>query len=113
MQTVTDTAQAYGSGASETIAGRALRDDLAQVRDFQRFAAEEIGTSVAQRAVAWMLANPAVQVAIVGARRARHIDEAFTASELHLGDSELTHIDRIVAGTTTFTGPSSDAMPTR
>ena len=73
----------------------------------------ELGASVAQLAVAWTLANPAVQVAIVGARRARHIDEAITASELHLGESELTHIDRIMAGTTTFTGPSPDAMPTR
>ena len=93
--------------------GDTFRHNLDQVRDLQRFAAEELGASVAQLAVAWTLANPAVQVAIVGARRARHIDEAITASELHLGESELTHIDRIMAGTTTFTGPSPDAMPTR
>jgi aryl-alcohol dehydrogenase-like predicted oxidoreductase len=69
--------------------------------------------AVAQVAVAWTLANPGVQVAIVGARRAQHIDEAVIASELHLGDDELTQIDRIMAGTMAFTGPSPDRMPTR
>ncbi len=79
----------------------------------QRFASEELGTSVAQLAVSWTLANPNVQVAIVGARRAQHIDEAITASELHLSDHALAHIDRIMTGATSFVGPSPDQMPTR
>jgi aryl-alcohol dehydrogenase-like predicted oxidoreductase len=93
--------------------GATFHHNLDTVRDLQRFAADELGRSVAQLAVAWTLANPAVDVAIVGARRPLHIDEAVTASELHLGDDELAHIDRIMAGATTFTGPSPDAMPTR
>lgn len=93
--------------------GEAFRHNLDKVRDVGRFAAEELGRSVAQLAVAWTVANPGVQVAIVGARRAQHIDEAVIASELHLGDDELTQIDRIMAGTTAFTGPSPDRMPTR
>ena len=93
--------------------GDTFRRDLDKVRDLQRFAAEELGRSVAQLAVAWTLANPAVHVAIVGARRAQHIDEAITASELHLADDELTRIDHIMAGTPAFTGPSPDRMPTR
>jgi hypothetical protein len=42
--------------------------------------------------VAWTLANPAVQLAIVGARRPLLIDEAVAAGELHLGDDDLAHI---------------------
>jgi aryl-alcohol dehydrogenase-like predicted oxidoreductase len=93
--------------------GETFHDNLEKVRDLQRFASEERGTSVAPLAVAWTLANPAVQAAIVGARRPSHIDEAITASELHLGDDALAHIDRIVAGAMSFVGPSPDQMPTR
>jgi aryl-alcohol dehydrogenase-like predicted oxidoreductase len=93
--------------------GETFHDNLEKVRDLQRFASEELGTSVAPLAVAWTLANPAVQAAIVGARRPSHIDEAITASELHLGDDALAHIDRIVAGAMSFVGPSPDQMPTR
>jgi aryl-alcohol dehydrogenase-like predicted oxidoreductase len=93
--------------------GETFHDNLEKVRDLQRFASEELGTSVAPLAVAWTLANPAVQAAIVGARRPSHIDEAITASQLHLGDDALAHIDRIMAGAMSFVGPTPDQMPTR
>jgi aryl-alcohol dehydrogenase-like predicted oxidoreductase len=93
--------------------GETFRRNLEKVRELQRFASEEFGSSVGQLAVAWTLANPAVQVAIVGAQRAQHIDDAVAASELHLGDDELAHIDRIMTGAMAFTGPSPDRMPTR
>jgi aryl-alcohol dehydrogenase-like predicted oxidoreductase len=93
--------------------GETFRHNLKKVRDLERFASGELGCSTAQLAVSWTLANPAVQVAIVGARRAQHIDEAVTASDLHLGVEELAHIETIMAGTRTFTGPSPDQMPTR
>jgi aryl-alcohol dehydrogenase-like predicted oxidoreductase len=93
--------------------GDTFHHNLVTVRDLQRFAADELGRSVAQLAIAWTLANPAVHVAIVGARRPAHIDDALAASELHLGDDQLDKIDRMVAGATAFTGPSPDAMPTR
>ena len=92
--------------------GATFHRNLERVGELQRFASEALGTSVAQLAVAWTLANPAVQVAIVGAQRAQHVDEAVIASELHLDDDALAHIDRIMAGATTFTGPSPDQMPT-
>jgi aryl-alcohol dehydrogenase-like predicted oxidoreductase len=93
--------------------GETFRRNLENVRELQRFASEEHGTSVGQLAVAWTLANPAVQVAIVGAQRAQHVDDAVAASELHLGDEELANIDRIMTGAMAFTGPSPDRMPTR
>jgi aryl-alcohol dehydrogenase-like predicted oxidoreductase len=92
--------------------GETFHQNLEQVRNLERFATEELGTSVAQLAVAWTLANPAVQVAIVGAKRVQHIDEAITASELHLADDALARIDQIMAGAPSFVGPTPDRMPT-
>jgi aryl-alcohol dehydrogenase-like predicted oxidoreductase len=91
--------------------GAGYHRNLEKVRDLERFASEQIGSSVAALAVAWTLANPAVQVAIVGARRTTHVDEAISASELQLGDHALARIDRVMAGATSFTGPSPDQMP--
>jgi aryl-alcohol dehydrogenase-like predicted oxidoreductase len=93
--------------------GETFRRNLEKVRDLQRFASEELGSSIGQLAVAWTLANPDIQVAIVGAQLPLHIDDAVAASELHLGDDELAHIDRIMNGAMAFTGPSPDKMPTR
>jgi aryl-alcohol dehydrogenase-like predicted oxidoreductase len=93
--------------------GETFHHNLEKIRDLQHFAADELGVSVAQLAVAWTLANPAVHVAIVGAQRAQHIDEAITASELQVGNDALAQINRIMAGTTPFIGPSPDRMPTR
>jgi aryl-alcohol dehydrogenase-like predicted oxidoreductase len=93
--------------------GATFHRNLEKVADLQGFASEALGTSVAQLAVAWTLANPAVQVAIVGAQRAQHVDEAIAASELHLDDDVLARIDRIMAGASAFSGPSPDQMPTR
>jgi len=53
---------------SSVFEGEAFRRNLAVVSELERFAVDELGTSVAQLAVAWTLANPAVQVTIVGAR---------------------------------------------
>jgi aryl-alcohol dehydrogenase-like predicted oxidoreductase len=53
--------------------GDAFRRNLETVRELDGFARER-GRSVSQLAIAWTLANPAVDVAIVGARRAIHID---------------------------------------
>jgi aryl-alcohol dehydrogenase-like predicted oxidoreductase len=96
-----------------TFQGETFRTNLGKVRDLERFAYEQLGSSVGQLAVAWTLANAAVEVAIVGARRTRHIDEAVAASDLRLDDDALAQIDRIMTGAPAFAGPSPDQMPTR
>lgn len=96
-----------------SFAGETFHRNLETVRELQRFATANLDSSVAQLAVAWTLADPAVQVAIVGARRARHIEEAVAATELHLSEHELEHIDRIMSGAMAFTGPAPEMMPTR
>jgi aryl-alcohol dehydrogenase-like predicted oxidoreductase len=90
---------------SSVFEGEAFRRNLDTVSELERFAADELGTSVAQLAVAWTLANPAVHVAIVGARSPRHIEESVAAAQLRLSEVDLERIDRIMAGSVAVAGP--------
>jgi aryl-alcohol dehydrogenase-like predicted oxidoreductase len=90
---------------SSVFEGEAFRRNLEVVGELERLAADELGTSVAQLAVAWTLANPAVHVAIVGARSPRHIEEGVAAAQLRLGEVELERIDRIMVGAAAVAGP--------
>jgi aryl-alcohol dehydrogenase-like predicted oxidoreductase len=91
--------------------GEAYRRNVGAVRELQRFASEELGTSVGRLAIAWTLANPAVQVAIVGARSRRHIEDSLAAAELSLSEADLEQIDRIMASSAPLTGPYPEMMP--
>jgi aryl-alcohol dehydrogenase-like predicted oxidoreductase len=94
----------WRSGSS-VFHGEAFRRNLEIVSQLERLASDELGTSVAKLATAWTLANPAVHVAIVGARSPGHIEEAVAASELHLSEADLEQIDRIVADSAAIAGP--------
>jgi aryl-alcohol dehydrogenase-like predicted oxidoreductase len=97
--------------ASPAFHGNAFSRNVEVVDQLQRFAAEELGCSVAQLAVAWTLANPAVNVAIVGARHPDHIEDSVAAAALSLSNAHLEQIDRIMAGSVAIGGPSPEAMP--
>jgi aryl-alcohol dehydrogenase-like predicted oxidoreductase len=94
----------WRSGSS-VFQGDAFRRNLQIVSELERLATDELGTSVAKLAIAWTLANPAVHVAIVGARSPGHIEEAVAASELHLSEVDLEQIDRIAADSVAIAGP--------
>ena len=94
----------WRSGSSE-FQGAAFRRNLQIVSELERLAQDELGTSVAQLAVAWTLANPAVHVSIVGARSPRHIADAVAASQLRLSDGDLDRIDRVLADSAPIAGP--------
>ena len=49
--------------------GENFHRNLEAVRELQRFASERFGLSVSRLAIAWTLANPAVDAVIVGARQ--------------------------------------------
>jgi len=60
--------------------------------------AEGRGQTMAQLAVAWVLRNPVVTSALVGASRPDHIEEIVTTLEkLEFSEDELRTIDRILA----------------
>jgi aryl-alcohol dehydrogenase-like predicted oxidoreductase len=60
--------------------------------------------------VAWVLAHPAVQVAIVGARTPAHLAESTGALELTLSRADLAEIDRIMAAAVPVGGPGPEGM---
>jgi len=58
--------------------------------------AQRRGVTLPQLALAWVLAHPAVTVALVGARAPREIAEAAGASGVRLGDEVMQQIDSIM-----------------
>ena len=91
--------------------GEEFRRNVQAARELERFASQELGVSVSRLAIAWTLANPAVQVAIVGARHPGHIEDSVAAAELALSQVDLERIDRIVADSVSMTGPHPEMMP--
>jgi aryl-alcohol dehydrogenase-like predicted oxidoreductase len=89
--------------------GEAFRRNLETVRDLERFARER-GHTVSQLAIAWTLADPVVDVAIVGARLPAHIRDSVGAVDFDLSEDDLVEIDRIVARAVTVAGPSPECV---
>jgi aryl-alcohol dehydrogenase-like predicted oxidoreductase len=95
---------------SEMFTGDAFRRNLAVVRDLGEFAAARNAT-VAQLAIAWTLANPAVDVAIVGARSPEQIRQTAPAAGIRLWLDDIHRIDSILRGDVAVGGPAPEAMP--
>lgn len=89
--------------------GDSYRRNLAVVGELARFASER-GISLSRLAIAWTLANPAVQVAIVGARSPRHIEDSVAAAQVRLSDMDLRRIDQIMTGAAPMSGPFPEMM---
>jgi hypothetical protein len=68
-----------------------------RVVDRLKALAGSYGKSVAQLAIAWVLAQPAVTVALVGMRNTRELDENVAAADWRLTDADRAEIDRIFA----------------
>jgi aryl-alcohol dehydrogenase-like predicted oxidoreductase len=94
---------------SPVFTGDAYRRNLAVVAELQGFAAD-LGITVSQLAIAWTLANPAVHVAIVGARHTDHVDDSLAAADISLSDADLAEIDKIMTAATPVTGPSPESV---
>ena len=89
--------------------GDSYRRNLDTVGQLERFARER-GHTVSQVAIAWTLANPAVDVAIVGSRSTAHIEDSVGALAVELGEDDLAEIERIMAGTEAVAGPSPESV---
>jgi aryl-alcohol dehydrogenase-like predicted oxidoreductase len=59
--------------------------------------ADRIGMSLPRLALAWVLRNPAVSVALSGCRTPREIEENVRALEVHLDGQVLADIDQVMA----------------
>ncbi len=74
-----------------------LLKNVAVVDELKAFA-EGRGHTVAQLALAWVLRQPAVSIALVGARKADEIATALPAADWQLSDDDAATIGRIMAG---------------
>ena len=94
---------------SDLFRGDTFRRNLRIVEELKAFAAER-GTTVARLAIAWTLANPAVHVAIVGARTPDQISATLPAAEVRLSPDDLAHIEKITRGEVPVSGPVPESV---
>jgi aryl-alcohol dehydrogenase-like predicted oxidoreductase len=77
---------------------RYMNDDvLGRVQQLQPVA-DEAGLSLAQLAVAWVLQNPNVSSAIIGASRPEQVTENAKAADVKLDADALKRIDEVLDG---------------
>jgi aryl-alcohol dehydrogenase-like predicted oxidoreductase len=60
--------------------------------------AEPRGVPLSQIALAWVLRNPVLSTALVGARTPAEVEANVAGAELELTDEEMARIDEIAAG---------------
>jgi len=84
-------------GGEDTIK-RFLRDDVLGAVQELKPVADEAGLDLAQLAVAWVLQNPNVASAIIGASRPEQVRGNVKAAGVVLPPESLSAIDRIIGG---------------
>jgi aryl-alcohol dehydrogenase-like predicted oxidoreductase len=83
-----------GDGAS--MIARWMRDDVLAAAQGLAPIAADLGLTSAQLALAWVLANPNVSAAIIGASRPEQVDENVKASGVRLTPDVLAAIDAVL-----------------
>ena len=78
--------------------GDNLKTNVGVVERLRREVAEPRGVPLSQIALAWVLANPAISTALVGARTPAEVDANDAGAELTLSAAERATIDRILGG---------------
>ena len=98
-------------GGANSIKGFMREDVLTAVQKLQPIA-DELGITMAQLAVAWVLQNPNVAGAIVGASRPEQVASNAAAAGITLDASVLARIDQAV-GDVAETDPAQTVSPER
>jgi aryl-alcohol dehydrogenase-like predicted oxidoreductase/predicted MFS family arabinose efflux permease len=86
------------SSSMGTFIGRFLRNDLLEAVQRLGGIAEALGITTTQLALAWVLRQPNVAAAIVGATRPQQVEENAAASGVELDDATLAEIDLVFSG---------------
>jgi aryl-alcohol dehydrogenase-like predicted oxidoreductase len=97
-------------GSSSDFKGEKFARDLELVERLKQYAASHEVT-LPQLAVAWTISNPAVDVAIVGARHPAHLDDPVAAADIRLSALDRDEIDAILLDAAEIVGPAPEAMP--
>jgi aryl-alcohol dehydrogenase (NADP+) len=80
------TTDAFGSRLYAESTDRQIVERVAEV-------AGQRGVTMAQIATAWMLSKPVITAPIIGATKARHIDDAVAAVDLELSSEEIARLE--------------------
>jgi aryl-alcohol dehydrogenase-like predicted oxidoreductase len=96
--------------ASPIFRGEPFKRNLHVVRALEVIAGD-LGMTVSQLAIAWVVGHPAVDVAIVGTRSADHVVDAVAAADLVLSAEDRSRIDTVMVDAVPVGGPSPEAMP--
>ena len=85
-----------------------FRDDtlLRRVQGLRPIA-DELGITMAQLALAWVLREPNVASAIIGASRPEQVDDNAAASGIELDEATLGRIDAVLEDSVVFAGAAS------
>jgi aryl-alcohol dehydrogenase-like predicted oxidoreductase len=78
--------------------GRWLTDEVLEAVERLRVVADEAGLTMAQLALAWVLREPNVASAIVGASRPAQLEDTCAAAGRRLDAEVLAAVDKAVAG---------------
>jgi aryl-alcohol dehydrogenase-like predicted oxidoreductase len=89
--------------------GEGLRRNMAIVRRLDALASD-LGITLGQLAIAWVLAQPGVHIAIVGARSAANIEASAAAADVELGPEALSRIEEIAAEAEQFGGATPEGV---
>ncbi len=87
----------------------AYRVNLAVVERLREIASDN-GISLPQLAIAWTLAHPSVDVAIVGTRNSGHIHESIAAAGIELDETTMARIADAVRDAVPVPGPSPESV---
>jgi aryl-alcohol dehydrogenase-like predicted oxidoreductase len=90
-------------GFMERAVDRQLLERVQQLRPV----AEELGLSMAQLALAWVLREENVASAIIGASRPEQVEDNAGASGVELDARTLERIDEILGDSVSWEGPAS------
>ncbi|HSJ74447.1 MAG TPA: aldo/keto reductase [Miltoncostaeaceae bacterium] len=89
--------------------GEGLRRNLAVVRRLEELAGD-LGVTLGQLAIAWVLAQPGVHVAIVGARSTANIEASAAAADVDLDADALARIEEIAADAEQIEGATPEGV---
>ena len=104
--------RATDSQGGDKMIARWLRDDVLEKVQQLVPLAEQAGLSMAQLAVAWVLQNPNVSSAIVGASRPEQVRDSAAAAGKKLDADLLAQVDAVLEGVVT-TDPGKTESPAK
>ncbi|HEX3425764.1 MAG TPA: aldo/keto reductase [Acidimicrobiales bacterium] len=94
---------------SSDFTGQTFRQNLEVIQKLRAFG-DDRGMSLPTLAVAWAISNPAVDVAIVGARQPGDLTDTAAAAGVPLSEADRAQIDGILSGAAPVRGPSPEGM---